>query len=648
MYRLRLTLMTGTMQFDSFDVNLSMLDYKLSMLDYKLSMLNYKLSMLDYSFLLFYFNSYSVCRDISTAEMLKSLKSYTRKTIPVYCKFNIERSKCQWHSKIINRVCKIKTCKAVSDNIIYGRNQNCFASNTPWFKCRREFNALECLKTMKFASTDYIRVYHAYTNQEIGIVSAGSKLFTLELYFAFNSKALADPCIGPHQMRDIVYDDHKNKIISELAVLSQYKYDEDELKEYVNAQVPSKHFFCLLFYDLYINHWLPAQKRMIKLVHRGGGEVIAADWTIKVLNKLHTSFDAFDYEDESKEVICEEDEAKTEDYWLKNDKRRLQLKCKVATLVIQNHSHFCASLNLTPRESEAHCYLIPRLAETYYQILINSKRRIRKMVFKLDGLVSDINIPFKVISFMQYKYGNIVDGAAGSYNLYDMLAVTKVASDGLHRVGRLNKSGAITKKNAERFIIVRDRSNIATMADQEPLYVDLNNYFDIMTFIEENKEVYFNSVNLSKLINYTQCIFILKRTKDEQLIAKYEKKLKRHSSDYIYAQKQISKALLQICPSQLVYYTPILYGIITPENHFKHNLIVGKMHGVRNGITVALDTPFLGAPISTIIILAKTLKLNFDCKNLIKCGYHSYPHLHGILSGFYKFIFVNVSKFVNV
>ena len=138
---------------------------------------------------------------------------------------------------------------------------------------------------------------------------------------------------------------------------------------------------------------------------------------------------------------------------------------------------------------------------------------------------------------------------------------------------------------------------------------------------------------------YAQCVYLLKKTQNEDYIARIEEQLNRDSDDFKFAFAEIEDALLFIPPEQLCYYTPILLGHLSFEQHFEQNLIEGKMVARRKNEIVMLTTPFIAAGVSTVLILAKFMRLaHLQRDHLIRHGFHSFTHCRGIMRGFWQLI----------
>ena len=592
------------------------------------------------------------------------LGAYIRDALPLEVDASFTHSQCPFHLHQLNHICEIKKISNLTTTAtVYGLYQNYESDDLDMFRCKTrkqtDFNPIYSMHKITYYGDDFVRCFtrkvvyktkaankkrKIYTVRvPLEIIICGTSLFSSRLLTHLNNATIQDPTVGPSQWLQILRQNHKTQLIAELKeknLQNTVHYTASELNQYINIFLPSMHLLRVLYYDLYINVWEKIEHALDLQIYRMGGNVIALDWTFKCLNKIWTTFDMHAYENEyfateEKENDLSDSDLSNHEAPFKYDMRRNKRECKCATLVLQNQAHFSPIMKPTPKVSEKHCYLIPELAKMLTKMLQFSQTKIDKMIIKTDGLQNGINLPFKCISYMQRECGNVIKGAACDYVLSEFCRAVKAAVDGLHRASALMRK--LNKFDAERMIIGQDRMDISTMADREPCYIDLDNNIDIMTYIKENAEIYENAESLQKLIDYTRATFLLRKTEEPILREEAEKLLKRDSDDYDFAKTEIRKALLYIAPEQLVYYTPILYGLISFDEHFESNLIIDKMHGIKNGSVIALTTPFLAAPVSTVKYLAMSVQLkHFSTFVLIRCGLHSFRHFEGILAGFYK------------
>ena len=589
------------------------------------------------------------------------LSHYERNKHVCHAVIKLQNSNCPDHSNRHYYHCNINALQKglqFYDVLIHGLYRNYCVHNVPNVCCRRnvsnQFNPLSKRHLIDYKLNDKISVYTDHNDEEVLFQSLGNTLCAFEITLHLSNITVNDPSQGPGHWLDILLHCHRTNFLTETASNSLLIYTEDELNYYIKSHILGLHQLNMLFFDVWKTEWEPFRQKTTTIIYKMGGRVFSLDWTQKVFNKL------FDYqkapiEDEYKppKTVYNNnvDEKKKYDpmqNWLKqmlnfdiDDKRRQIRKMKVANLTILNQLGYCMKSTITPNNSEAHIYMVPELAEVLAFTLHYSTSPIKRILIKSDGFENAINVRYKIIKYLiTLLRTNFFIGLFFAYNLLHLVKYILLAVDGLHRVARLTKSGALLRKDRENRIIFLDRMFLSLQCERKPKYINLCEYVDVISYLKSKRQIYFNQSNLQKLINYTKATFGLRRTLRLENRLFFKRMLNRGSTDYIFASNEIKNALYSIVPEHLQYYLAVIMGLVDVHHQITHKLHEMFALSVDRGNIVKskILSPHYASPTSCVYFLAKTLQIAYlEGTYLISKGFHTFNHFYGHLVGFYEY-----------
>lgn len=318
--------------------------------------------------------------------------------------FSLKNARCPAHADSINHRCHITVSKCI-DIKVFGRNNNFITAAANVFCGNREskkYNVLKHRHKFKLGAGDYIQLPFKFVMVQQAFV-------TLDLYKYINISMLRRPGDGPGQIRTKLLDQHHTEA-------SQSINDNYALKQHLKKEVINLDYLHLIEEDI-IKQWIKLEKEMDMINYRMAQDALIYDWTYGAVKNIRDTWDVNELkeeeiEEEKKEYSDEEEEITTKQH---DGVTKNLYHIEANWFGALNRAEMVLSLKPTPRKSEKHEYSVPELTDIIQNMLLYCETDIHWIILKCDGLIQNVNIPYKIAELLIERHGPVLKG----YDLKD-------------------------------------------------------------------------------------------------------------------------------------------------------------------------------------------------------------------------------------